>query len=102
MAAIASLYSFGNRGGGGNSDHDGHGPGPGGGLNFGGRGLFKKVRIGAQLKNTVGWFGEGGSEDQYGQDGLDGKDNFKEKDKYVFIFPPDIDGSQFYYNHNML
>ena len=44
MASIAGLYSFGDRGGGGG--HDGHGGGEGS-RGFGGRGLFKKGRIGA-------------------------------------------------------
>ena len=53
MASIAGLYSFGDRGGGGG--HDGHGGGEGS-RGFGGRGLFKKGRIGAHI-NQTGWFG---------------------------------------------
>ena len=55
MAAIAGLYSFGDRGNAGGS-HDGHAPG--GHTSFS-RLLFKKGRIGAQLSGgpVTTWWG---------------------------------------------
>ena len=60
MAAIAGLYSFGDRGNAASS-HDGHAPG--GHTSFS-RLLFKKGRIGAQLSGgpvTTWWGGSSGN-----------------------------------------
>ena len=60
MAAIAGLYSFGDRGNAASS-HDGHAPG--GHTSFS-RLLFKKGRIGAQLSGgpVTTWWGGNGEE----------------------------------------
>ena len=61
MAAIAGLYSFGDRGNAASS-HDGHAPG--GHTSFS-RLLFKKGRIGAQLSGgpVTTWWGGGNGEE---------------------------------------
>ena len=74
MASIAGLYSFGDRGGGGG--HDGHGGGEGS-RGFGGRGLFKKGRIGAHQSGWFAGFGENSGETHLTgtTDLLDGEDS---------------------------